>query len=64
MENAIPKMRLIREVYDEIHAVDPDSAVTMYALRNLVKSGKIPSTKVGRKNLINVTDVLNYFSVH
>ena len=61
MENEVPKMRLIREVYDEIHSVDPHSAITIYALRNLIKSGKISSTKVGRKHLVNLQDVINYF---
>lgn len=61
MTNTIPQMRLIHEIYDQLHRDDPDSAVTMYALRQLVKSGKIPSVKIGRKALINYYDVLDYF---
>lgn len=64
MNNNVPKMRLIREIYEELHNADPDSAITMYALRQLVKSGKIPCTKVGRKMLINYNDVLDYFKTH
>lgn len=53
--NTTPKMRLIREVFDELHQIDPNSAITMYALRQLVRSGKIPSVNVGRKILVNYT---------
>lgn len=56
-----PKMRLIREVFDELHQIDPNSAITMYALRQLVRSGKIPSVNVGRKILVNYYDVIDYF---
>lgn len=61
MENNVPKMRLIREVYDELHKVDPNSAITMYALRQLIKTRKIPSVNVGRKILVNYYDVVKYF---
>lgn len=61
MENNVPKMRLIREVYDELHRDDPNSAITMYALRQLVRTGKIPSVNVGRKILVNYYDVVKYF---
>ncbi|MBE5040697.1 hypothetical protein [Ructibacterium gallinarum] len=61
MENNVPKMRLIREVYDELHKIDPNSAITMYALRQLVKTKKIPSVNVGRKVLVNYYDVVKYF---
>lgn len=61
MENNVPKMRLIREVYDKLHRDDPNSAITMYALRQLVRSGKIPSVNVGRKILVNYYDVIKYF---
>lgn len=54
-------MRLIHEVYDELHQADPNSAITMYALRQLVKTGKIPSMNIGRKYLINYYDVIKYF---
>ena len=64
MTNNFPKMRLISEVYDELHSVDPNSAITMYALRNLIKTNKIPSIKIGRKSLINLDDVMEYFSAH
>lgn len=62
MTNTVPKMRLIQDIYDELHRDDPDSAITMYALRQLVKTGKIPSMKIGRKTLINYFDVVAYFS--
>lgn len=61
MINNVPKMRLIHEVYDELHQADPNSAITMYALRQLVKTGKIPSMNIGRKYLINYYDVIKYF---
>lgn len=58
----LPRMRLINEAYEEIKAKDPDTAITKYFIRDLVVSGKIPTSKAGRKYLINMDMLEEYLS--
>ena len=39
---------------------DPDSALTMTALRRLVVSGKLPSVRAGSKYLLNLDTLQEY----
>lgn len=55
-------MRLLSEAYNELKKDDPDTALTMNALRCLVKSGKIQSVQVGRKRLVNYEKLLEYLA--
>ncbi len=54
------RMRLISEAYQEIKAADPNTALTMCALRRLVNSGAIPVVLSGRKKLVNLDVLLAY----
>lgn len=56
------QMRLLSEAYAEIKKDDPNTALTMNALRCLVKSGTIPSVQIGRKRLINYENLLKYLA--
>ncbi len=56
------KMRLISEAYKAIKEDDPNTALTMNALRCLVRNGEIPSVQIGRKRLINYDNLLQYLS--
>ena len=58
----MPKMRLISEAYKQLKIDDPNSAITLNALRCLIKRGEIPSVKIGRKTLINYDVLLEYLS--
>lgn len=60
----MPKLRLISEAYTIIKAEDPESALTMNGLRTLVKSGKVPSYKIGRKTLVNIDVLKNYLTAN
>lgn len=60
----MPKLRLISEAYTIIKAEDPESALTMNGLRTLVKSGKVPSCKIGRKTLVNIDVLKNYLTTN
>lgn len=62
--NVMPRMRLIAEAYNEIKKDDPNTAITLSGLRNLVRQGKIPCTKIGRKTLINYDALIEYLSVN
>lgn len=53
----IPRMRTIDNAYAEIKAIDPQTDFTKRALRRMIASKEIPTTKIGNKNLINL-DVL------
>ena len=54
------KMRIIKDIYSEIKRNDPDTAITMCALRRLVATGVIPSVQIGRKRLINYDNLMEY----
>lgn len=58
----VPRMRLINEAYEEIKTKDPGTAITKYFLRDLVVSGKIPTSRAGRKYLINMDMLESYLS--
>lgn len=54
------RMRLITAAYQEILENDPNTALTMCALRRLVNSGAIPAVYSGRKKFINLDVLLEY----
>ncbi|MBQ9228287.1 MAG: hypothetical protein IJ168_05580 [Eubacterium sp.] len=58
--NNIPRMRTIEEAYNEIKSLDPNTAISKNFIRTLTVSGKIPVSKAGRKNLINMDILENY----
>lgn len=49
-----PRMRTIPQAYDEIKRLDPNTAVTLRALRRMVNNGEIPCVQVGRKRLVDL----------
>lgn len=55
-----PRMRLLNEAYQQLLIDDPNTSVTKYALRSIVKSGKVNTVKLGRKTLINYDSLLDY----
>lgn len=58
----MPKLRLLSEAYNEIKKEDPDTALTMNALRCLAKSKEIPTVKIGRKRLIDYEKLIEYLT--
>ena len=54
------RMRLISDVFKQLKEDDPDTNITMYALRTIVKSGKVSTIQLGRKTLINYDSLLDY----
>lgn len=55
------RMRLLGEAYEQLLKDDPDTNITLYGLRTIIKSGKIPTIKLGRKTLLNYDYLLEYF---
>lgn len=58
----MPQMRLIKEAFQQIKADDPQTALTMNGLKSLVRIGKIPSVKIGRKTLVNYNALIEFLS--
>lgn len=56
----MPRMRLIKEAYLQIKQDDPSTALTLNALRCMVKRGEIPTIKNGRKTLVNYDALVRY----
>lgn len=56
----LPRMRTIKEAVAEIKALDSNTAVTVYHIRQQVLSGAIPCVNVGNKRLVNLDTVIEY----
>ena len=56
-------MRTIDEAYNELIKLDPNTAVTKYRIKQLVKSGVIPAVPAGLKKVyINFNTLLDYLA--
>ena len=55
----IPRMRTIPEAMRDIQKIDPNTALTVTALRRMVNNGKIPYVSVASKRLINLDILLS-----
>ncbi len=55
------KVRSLREALIYIKSLDNDTGISGNAIRMLVVSGKVPSLKIGKKYLVNVDMLLQYF---
>lgn len=62
---SIPRMRTIPECVAMLKELDPETAITITALRNMVKRGKIPAVPVGvgKRQLINFDMLLEMFAL-
>ena len=54
------RIRTIRNAIKCIRAIDPASSISEWALRGLVKSGRLPHTDIGNRQLIDL-DALEDF---
>ena len=54
--------RTIREAAAWFKNRDPGTAITEYRIRQLVVSGTVPSMKVGRKYLVTIEALEEYFN--
>ena len=56
-----PRMRTAKGAVEALREEDPDTQVTVSMVRRLVRSGKIPCVLMGKKHLINVDTLIDYF---
>ena len=59
-QSPVRRIRTLPQAVKEMRAADPDTCVTLNALRCWVKSGAIPSTKAGKNFLVDM-DALNQY---
>lgn len=53
-------VRTIKGALEELKAIDPNTSITLYAIRKMVKQNKIPYIKTGNKILINMDNLIHY----
>ncbi len=56
------RMRTIQEAAAELKKNDPNTAVTPYAIRQMVLNNDIPHIKAGKKRLINMDTLEKYLN--
>lgn len=59
---SLPRMRTAGKVMEIIQEQDPDTDVTLHYIRNLIKTGEIPVTPVGRKKLVDADAVIAHIA--
>ena len=58
----LPKMRTAAGAIREIKGMDPNTEITEGAIRRAIKRGDIQSVPNGVRRLVNLDDVVAYFS--
>ena len=56
------RIRTIREAHKELRAADPNSNLGLGTLYRLVSDGVIPSTRVGKRYLIDLDKLSDYLN--
>jgi len=59
---AINRMRTVRQCYEYFKAEDPESAISEFYLRGLVRQNKVPVFMAGRKQLVNLDKLIDYLN--
>ena len=58
----IPRLRTIPKALEEVQFADPNTALTMRALRRMVNTGEIPTVAINSKRLIDMNLLYNHLS--
>ena len=58
----LPQMRTRHEFYRLLKETDPHTAVTPHMIYQKIRSGEWPTVTVGKKNLLNVEQVMTMLS--
>lgn len=61
-QKPIAKYRTIRQCYEEILRLDPDSVITEYFIRQLCKQGQIAFIESGNKIYVNLDSLYRFLS--
>lgn len=57
------KVRKIKNSLEDIRSEDPNTCLTEYAIRQMVKKGEISHIRRGRKILIDLDELKEYLSI-
>ncbi len=60
----IPRLRTIPKALEEIQQADPNTALTMRALRRMVNTGELPTVAINSKRLINMALLFDHISCY
>lgn len=58
----LPRMRTACAAMNEIKTMDPNTSITECAIRRTMKRGCVHVVPNGRKHLVNLDELLNYFA--
>ena len=58
----LPRMRTIPEAVAEIKTADPGTALTVHAVRQMIKAGELPHVRAGQKYLVNLDTLIDHLS--
>lgn len=58
------RMRTIPKAYEAIKELDPDTDFSVRMLRQLIKSGEIPTVKISNKTLVNLDLIIDRLSCY
>lgn len=61
-QQVIPKMKTIKQCFEEIKALDTNTAITQWFIRCLCKENKVKHFMTGTKILVNFDDLINYLN--
>ena len=56
------RYRTIHEAAAWFKEQDPETALTETAIRRIVRSGEVPSTRIGRKYLVSLEALASYLA--
>lgn len=59
---SVPRMRTAPEAIAEIKKADPNTSLTIRALRRMLNNGEIPFITVNSKRLINLDNLFEYLN--
>ncbi len=59
---SVPRMRTIPKAFDEVKKADPNTNLTLRALRRMVNNNEIPFVMVGTKRLVDLDLLFNVLS--
>ena len=62
--NHLPRLRTIPQAMEEIRRSDPNTALTLRALRRMVNNQELPSVQIASKRLIDVDLLFNRLSCY
>ncbi len=61
-QQVIPKMKTIKQCFEEIKTLDPNTAITQWFIRCLCKDNKVKHFMTGTKILVNFDDLIQYLN--